>query len=155
MTTSAACGLCDRPYWTVQDSGHEVSCRQWTVEECRDLWARQAHETVEKERRARVASIIELLGIAPKPPRPRPMLGESLIDKLKRIYRIEDILSRVGVNLTRVSGTIKCPLHNERNGQAFSFSLTTQKWKCWGKCAVGGDVIDLVEQLEKRGLLRL
>lgn len=38
--------------------------------------------------------------------------------------------------------TAKCPIHNEQNGRAFVV-FDDQKWRCFGKCAKGGDILDL------------
>jgi hypothetical protein len=39
----------------------------------------------------------------------------------------------------------KCPLHNERNGA--SFVVTGDHYHCFGKCAAGGDVVDVHQRL--------
>ena len=81
------------------------------------------------------------------------MIGETMIERLKRTYRVEDIASR----LTRLYGagdllTGRCPLHNERKGRAFAVWVSEQRWRCFGRCATGGDVIDLVRECKARGL---
>jgi len=41
------------------------------------------------------------------------------------------------------SGTMPCPIHNEKNGKAFSVSQN-KYWTCFGKCGTHGDGIELV-----------
>lgn len=78
---------------------------------------------------------------------------ESFINRLKRSYRVEDVASR----LTELWGhgdllTGKCPLHSERKGRAFAIWTESQRWRCFGKCGIGGDVIDLVRECRERGI---
>lgn len=47
---------------------------------------------------------------------------------------------KVDLNVTH---SIACPFHNEQHGKSFSFSPMLGKWRCWGACHCGGDVIDL------------
>jgi hypothetical protein len=154
--TATACGLCDRAYWTVEDDGNSVWCRRWTIEECREHWAEQERKTANQKFKRRVDQVLVALGIGPKLVRPRPS-GESLIERLKAAYSIEDVLGRLGSHLPmgRTRGTIPCPLHNERNGRAFSYDLDRQKWKCWGQCGQHGDVIDLVRIAQEKGMINL
>lgn len=85
---------------------------------------------------------------------PKSRNGVSFIAELKSVYRVED----VAVRLTRLRGSGnslrgKCPFHNERNGEAFIVWIEHQKWRCFGQCATGGDVIDLVDVAMSKGLL--
>lgn len=84
---------------------------------------------------------------------PKPFTGESLIARIKAAYRLEDIAER----LTRLYGTGnvlsgRCPLHGEQKGRAFTVWVDEQKWKCFGKCGLRGDVIDLVRECKSRGI---
>lgn len=36
-----------------------------------------------------------------------------------------------------------CPFHDEKTGKSFTWSKQLNRWRCWGKCHCGGDVIDL------------
>ncbi len=86
-------------------------------------------------------------------PKPRkPVLGGSLIDRLKAAYRVEDVASRHtdlhGTNVLKG----KCPIHGEQRGEAFVVWVGEQKWKCFGACQSGGDVIDLIRALHERKL---
>lgn len=38
---------------------------------------------------------------------------------------------------------IPCPFHHEEHGQSFTYSPVRQRFRCWGKCHTGGDVIAL------------
>lgn len=38
---------------------------------------------------------------------------------------------------------IPCPFHREQSGKSFTYSAELGKWRCWGACHAGGDVIDL------------
>ena len=83
----------------------------------------------------------------------REFTGDSIIERIKGAYRLEDIAGR----LTRLYGTGnmlsgRCPLHGEKSGRAFTVWVDTQKWKCFGKCLDGGDVIDLVQACMDRGI---
>ena len=42
-----------------------------------------------------------------------------------------------------------CPLHNEKTVSFYVYS-NTQRWRCYGACAEGGDVITLVARLSER-----
>jgi hypothetical protein len=56
-----------------------------------------------------------------------------------------DYCHRRGINLRR-SGAVftgKCPIHSEHNGSSFAVDPARMRWRCFGKCAKGGDVIDL------------
>ena len=77
----------------------------------------------------------------------------GLIVRIKKAYRLEDIVSRIG----RLRGngatlTGRCPLHNEKQGRALVVWTELQKWRCYGKCGIGGDVIDFVRECESRGI---
>jgi hypothetical protein len=52
---------------------------------------------------------------------------------------------RRGITLRR-SGAVftgKCPIHAEHNGASFVVDPARMRWRCFGKCAKGGDVVDL------------
>ena len=64
---------------------------------------------------------------------------------LRERLRLEDYVQRLGVRLRRCGNHLigRCPIHNEQRGEAFSIDPKTQRWRCWGKCDRGGDVLDL------------
>ena len=71
---------------------------------------------------------------------------ESPYEKLKRENRVEDIVSR----LTDMRGNGKilkgrCPFHSDRT-PSFVVWPPTQRWRCFGACATGGDLIDLLKK---------
>lgn len=78
--------------------------------------------------------------------------GESLISRIKAAYRIEEIAEMH----TRLRGQRvlkgKCFLHGEVHGEAFTVWPDEQRWRCFGACNIGGDVIDLVSAMRERGL---
>ena len=72
-------------------------------------------------------------------------------DAIKSKHRIEDVLvQRYNVVLRRASGgwLVKCPIHNEQHGAAFSINERKQLWRCHGKCQTGGSVLDLVMAMD-------
>ena len=48
--------------------------------------------------------------------------------------------SKVDLDIMR---SIPCPFHGETKGKSFTYSPSLNKWRCWGACHCGGDVIDL------------
>lgn len=52
------------------------------------------------------------------------------------------------------SGKLKglCPLHSEKTASFYIYE-ESQRWRCFGACATGGDVIDLLERLSAQGAL--
>ena len=85
--------------------------------------------------------------------KPKPSYtGGDLIQRIKARYRIEDI---AGLH-TKLQGNEvlsgKCPLHGERNGESFKIWVDDQKFSCFGRCGLHGDVIDLVRALTERGM---
>ena len=74
---------------------------------------------------------------------------------VRKQFPLADYVRRLGIRLRRSGINLigKCPVHHEQRGEAFSIDPETQKWRCWGKCDRGGDVIDL-EQALGGGTLR-
>ena len=66
----------------------------------------------------------------------------SLLDKLPSIpqYYKEYVDPKVDLN---INTSQPCPFHNEKTGKSFSYSKQLNKWRCFGACHCGGDVIDL------------
>ena len=77
----------------------------------------------------------------------------DLIERVKRVYRVEDVAALI-TELTGHGDALsgKCPFHNERKGRAFVVWRTSQRWRCFGRCSTGGDVIDLVRECKRHGL---
>ena len=86
--------------------------------------------------------------------RARPALpaGGGPIARLKTL----DIISVAGrfTELTGSGGNPKgrCPLHEEKTASFYVYA-DSQRWQCYGACATGGDVVDLLEQLASRGAI--
>ena len=79
--------------------------------------------------------------------------GDSLIDRIKAAYRLEDVVGRL--TYLHGSGDLlkgKCPLHKEQKGEAFAVRVDAQKWHCFGACNTGGDLVDFVRACKDRGL---
>ena len=46
----------------------------------------------------------------------------------------------------------RCPLHDEKSASFYVYA-DSQRWRCYGACASGGDVIELLQRLAARGAL--
>lgn len=76
----------------------------------------------------------------------------GIIQQLKEVFRIEEIAGRhtpLRGGYQIMSGP--CFLHNG-TGSEFVIWIDEQKWRCFGRCGAGGDVIDLVEAMKLKGL---
>jgi DNA primase len=58
-------------------------------------------------------------------------------------YGLFDNLKKSGANLVGV-----CPIHSGTNPKQFSVNLEKSIWHCFGDCQAGGNVLDLVANLE-------
>jgi hypothetical protein len=69
----------------------------------------------------------------------------ALFRAAKDANPLADYCRRLGLRLTQTSTgfSAKCPLHKEEKGQSFAINGRTERWRCFGKCDQGGDVIDL------------
>ena len=86
--------------------------------------------------------------------RPRRIYGpNSPIAKLKRLD-IADVAARF-TSLEGRGNRLKgrCPLHQERTASFYVY-VDTQRWRCYGSCAEGGDIIDLMRRLGDQGKLQ-
>ena len=124
-------------------------------------WA-EANTELDYDEMFRVLSLASELFV-PDPPKPKvtrskasnaiSQLGGTKIERLKEIYRVEDIADRLTtlfVTGDKLHG--KCPLHDEQKGFAFVVDIEQQKWWCYGKCSVWGDSVDLVAECISRGI---
>ena len=82
---------------------------------------------------------------------PKPEPKGNWIADTKAANRVEDVAARftqlrpAGAN--RLKGL--CPMHQEKT-PSFLIWVDDQKWRCFGGCARGGDVLDLAERLGLR-----
>ena len=86
--------------------------------------------------------------------RPKRVWGaNSPIARLKSLD-IGDVASRF-TTLTGSGNRLKglCPLHQEKT-PSFYVYLDRQRWRCYGGCAEGGDVVDLLRRLGDQGKLK-
>lgn len=67
---------------------------------------------------------------------------ENLLDKLPSVPDYFKNYVDKDIDLANVK-SIPCPFHNETHGKSFSYAPMLGKWRCWGACHCGGDVIDL------------
>lgn len=72
-------------------------------------------------------------------------------EQLKRTVPISAVLQKYGIELKRRGNTLTgcCPIHNGSNPRQFSVDENKGLWHCFGNCQRGGDVINLVAELEK------
>ncbi len=74
--------------------------------------------------------------------------------KIKAAVPVEDLAGRFTDLRPAGPGKLKgcCPLHHESTP---SFHIWVEKgtWRCFGACAIGGDVIRLTQELMDRGVL--
>jgi hypothetical protein len=72
-------------------------------------------------------------------------------EQLKRNVPISAVLERYGITLKRRGSTLTgcCPIHQGTNKRQFSVDETKGLWRCFGDCDRGGDIINLVAELEQ------
>lgn len=77
-----------------------------------------------------------------------------LFEQLKRNVPISAVLARYGIEL-RGHGANRhgcCPVHDGSNPKQFVVDENKGLWRCFGDCDRGGDVLNLVQELEKTDL---
>lgn len=79
----------------------------------------------------------------PANPSQRPAVGQTLIERIKSRFHVEDVARRLTDLRGNSTLTGKCPLHHEQHGRSFVVWPESQTWRCYGACSRGGDVIDL------------
>ena len=72
------------------------------------------------------------------------------VEAIKAAHPLDVFLSARGVVLKRHGAVLqgKCPFHNEVNGTALTVWPDEGRWRCFGKCDAGGDVIEAVMRLD-------
>ena len=80
--------------------------------------------------------------------------GGNIFEEVKAAVAVEDLASRYTDLKHAGAGKLKgrCPLHHERTASFYVFT-DSGRWRCFGRCAEGGDVISLAQRLMDRGLL--
>ncbi len=76
----------------------------------------------------------------------------GVIGAIKSAWTIEEIAEK---HTTLHGNSVlkgKCFLHGETHGEAFTIWVDEQKFRCFGACNTGGDVIDLVRAMKDRGI---
>ena len=81
--------------------------------------------------------------------RGRLKMAKIDFDEIRRHFPLPVYCEARGIRLKRSGRFLigKCPIHQERNGEAFTIDPEAQRWRCRGKCSRGGDVIDLEQAL--------
>jgi|GEM_PF-523308 len=72
------------------------------------------------------------------------------VEAIRTANPLPEFLAARGVVLKRQGAVLKakCPFHQEQNGEALTVWEVDGKWRCFGKCATGGDVIEAVMRLD-------
>lgn len=70
--------------------------------------------------------------------------------RIKEEITIAQVLEHYGVELKQSgkSHTACCPIHKGSNPKQFSVNLERNIWRCFGNCAKGGNILDLVSAME-------
>jgi len=80
----------------------------------------------------------------------RPSLFKNVKDRV-RIETVAEKLTELRPAGSALKG--RCPFHVERTA-SFVVWPKTQRWRCFGACATGGDVIELQRYAMERGIIR-
>jgi DNA primase len=79
--------------------------------------------------------------------------------RLKRLVTIEQVLAHRGLlgrmRRHRDSLSGPCPIHCGDNRRAFVVSRSRNLWRCFTRCDAGGDIIELVRQLDQCSYLQV
>jgi hypothetical protein len=75
-------------------------------------------------------------------------------DAIRTAHPLLAFVQNRGVSLQRHGGYYcgKCPLHNEQHGESFVIYPAAGRWHCFGLCAAGGDVADLLSKWDNLSL---
>ena len=90
----------------------------------------------------------------PKPTGPATKRNNSNAERIRATVPIEELAAKY-THLMPSGGNYraKCPLHNETHGASFYIYTQARRWRCFGACATGGDVIELQRELMERDLV--
>lgn len=88
--------------------------------------------------------------------RTRPTVAGSrnLFQRVKQAVSVQELAERFTPLQPAGPGKLKglCPLHHERTASFYVYQ-DSQRWKCFGACASGGDVVELARRLMDLGKL--
>ena len=86
--------------------------------------------------------------------RPARSGSVNLFERVKAAVPVEDLAGRFTDLKPAGPGKLKgrCPLHDERTASFYVFA-DSGRWRCFGRCAEGGDVITLAQRLIDGGLM--
>ena len=73
------------------------------------------------------------------------------VEAIRAANPLLPFLSARGVLLKRQGAVLKgrCPFHHEQHGEALTVWEAEGKWRCFGKCDAGGDVIEALMRLDE------
>lgn len=76
--------------------------------------------------------------------------SEYDVEAIRTANPLPEFLAARGVALKRQGAVLKskCPFHQEQHGEALTVWEADGKWRCFGKCDAGGDVIEAVMRLD-------
>lgn len=153
------CSLCARPYWDVSPAGDGISCAPIPDWEYLGLkkpadFEREIIGLLISLRRALARRARDLKSRPSQHAHQRPGYAASSSEsyaKIKARCRIEDEAGQL-THLRPSGRNLKgsCPFHLERT-PSFVVFPESQRWKCFGACGEGGDVIDLLRKAGRLG----
>ena len=90
-------------------------------------------------------------GDRPAPTKSSGRRGRSLFDSIQEVD-LADYASQFTRLRTAGPGKWKglCPLHNEKTPSFYVYS-DAWRWRCYGACATGGDIVTLAKELRNKG----
>jgi hypothetical protein len=90
----------------------------------------------------------------PRQRRPTGAGSRNLFEAVKQAVSVEELAERFTQLGPAGPGKLKgrCPLHGERTASFYVFQ-DSQRWRCFGACASGGDVVELARRLMDLGKL--
>ena len=71
----------------------------------------------------------------------------SILDNIVNQASVREMLDYYGIEQNKSTGKYLCPFHNDHNA-SMSVTLDDKHWECM-TCGASGNVLDLVEQMEK------
>jgi hypothetical protein len=89
-----------------------------------------------------------------RPSRPTGAGSRNLFEAVKEAVSVDELAERFTQLGPAGPGKLKgrCPLHGERTASFYVYQ-DSQRWRCFGACASGGDVVELARRLMDLGKL--